>query len=89
MTELYLTNTFQKKFQKMPKNIQERIEEALREISRYPYEGKKLLGELEGEYSYRIGRYRIIYFVDEKQNIWIETVSHRKDVYRKKAFPKP
>jgi len=84
MTKLYLTNTFQKKFQKMPKDIQVRIEESLREISRYPYEAKKLMGELEVEYSYRIGRYRIIYFVDEKQNIWIETVSHRKDVYWKK-----
>jgi mRNA-degrading endonuclease RelE of RelBE toxin-antitoxin system len=84
MMKLYLTNTFQKKYQKMPKNIQGRIEEALREISLNPYEEKKLMGELEGEYSYRIDRYRIIYFVDEKQNIWIETVSHRKNVYRKK-----
>ena len=42
------------------------------------------MGKLEREYSFRIGKYRISYFVDEKQNIWIETVSHRKDVYRKK-----
>lgn len=84
MTKLYLTNTFQNKFQKMPKNIQGGIEETLRDISINPYAGKRLMGELEGEYSYRIGRYRIIYFVDGKQNIWIETVSHRKDVYRKK-----
>jgi len=84
MTELYLTKTFQKKFHKLPKDVQTRIEEVLGEISRNPYAGKKLMGELEGEYSYRIGRYRIIYFVDEKKNIWIETVSHRKDVYRKK-----
>jgi len=79
-----LTNTFQKKFQKLPKDIQVRIEDALREISLNPYVGKKLMGELEGEYSFRIGRYRIIYFMDEMQNIWIETVNHRKDVYRKK-----
>jgi mRNA-degrading endonuclease RelE of RelBE toxin-antitoxin system len=84
MTKLLLTNTFQKKFQKKPRDIQIRIEGALKEISLNPYAGKKLMGELEGEYSYRIGRYRIIYFVDEMQNIWIETVSHRKDVYRKK-----
>jgi len=86
MTKLYLTNTFQKKFQEISKNIQGRIEEILREISLNPYAGKKLMGELEGEYSYRIGRYRIIYYVDEKQNIWIETVSHRKNVYRKKKI---
>ena len=89
MTKLYLTNTFQKKFQKIPKDIQARIEEALREISLNPYAGKKLMGELEGEYSYRIGRYRIVYFVDEKQNIWIETLSHRKDVYQFQFLPEP
>ncbi len=84
MKYFYLTNTVQKKFQKLPKDIQVRIEDALREISLNPYVGKKLMSELEGEYSFRIGRYRIIYFMDEMQNIWIETVNHRKDVYRKK-----
>jgi mRNA interferase RelE/StbE len=84
MTKLFLSNTFQKKFQKIPKDIQIKIESALREISQNPNAGKKLMGELEGEYSYRIGRFRIIYYLEEMQNIWIETVNHRKDVYRKK-----
>ena len=84
MTKLNLADTFQRKYQKIPKGIQARIEEALREISQNPYAGKKLIGELEGEYSYRIGSHMIIYFVDEKQNIWIETVSQRKDVFRKR-----
>lgn len=48
------------------------------------YKGKKLLGKLEGEFSYIIGKYRIIYFIDKEKNIWIETVRQRKDVYRKK-----
>ena len=76
MTKLYLTNTFQKTFLKLPKNIQSRTDDAIRKIFQNPYAGKKLMGELEGEYTYRIGRYRIIYYVDEMQNIWIETVSH-------------
>jgi len=84
MTQLYITQIFQKKFRRVPKNIQSRVEKALEVISRDPFAGKKLMGDLEGEYSYRIGRYRIIYFMDEKGNIWIETVSYRKDVYRKK-----
>jgi mRNA-degrading endonuclease RelE of RelBE toxin-antitoxin system len=84
MTKLYLTNTFQKKFLKLPKNIQSRIDEVIKVIFQNPLAGKKLMGELEGEYTYRIGKYRIIYYLDEMQNIWIETVSHRKDVYRKK-----
>lgn len=82
--ELFLTKTFQKNFEKLPKGIQSQVEKALREIYLNPSTGKKLLGELEGEYSLRIGRYRIIYFIDRENNIWIETVRHRKDVYKKK-----
>jgi len=81
---LFLTKTFQKNFQKLPKNIQTKVENTLRKIYLDPYTGKKLLGELEGEFSYRLGKYRIIYFIDREKNIWIETVRHRKDVYRKK-----
>lgn len=81
---LFLTKTFQKNFQKLPKNIQKKVENSLRKIYLDSYTGKKLLGELEGEFSYRLGKYRIIYFIDREKNIWIETVRHRKDVYKKK-----
>ncbi len=81
---LFLTKTFQKNFQKLPKNIQTKVENSLGKIYLDPYKGKKLLGELEGEFSYRLGKYRIIYFIDREKNIWIETVRHRKDVYKKK-----
>ena len=81
---LFLAKTFQKNFQKLPKNIQTQVENCLRKIYSDPYKGKKLLGELEGEFSYRVGKYRIIYFIDKEENIWIETVKHRKDVYKKK-----
>jgi len=78
---LFLTKTFQKNFQKLPKNIQTKVESSLRKIYLDPYKRKKLLGELEGEFSYRVGKYRIIYFIDKERNIWIETVRQRKEVY--------
>jgi len=81
---LFLTKTFQKNFQKLPKNIQTKVENSLKQVYLDPYKGKKLLGELEGEFSYRVGKYRIIYFIDGEKNVWIETVRHRKDVYKKK-----
>ena len=81
---LFLTKTFQKNFQKLPKNIQIKVENSLKQIYLNPYKGKKLIGELEGEFSYRLGKYRIIYFIDKEKNIWVETVRHRKDVYKKK-----
>jgi len=81
---LYLTKTFQKKYLKLPKKIQNQVEKDLEEIYLDPYSGKKLMGELEGEISCRVGSYRIIYCLDDNQNIWIETVGHRKDIYKKK-----
>ncbi|MGB2906569.1 MAG: type II toxin-antitoxin system RelE/ParE family toxin [Candidatus Aminicenantaceae bacterium] len=80
---LYLTRTFQKRFSKLPKTIQSKIEGALKEIYLDPYSGKRLLGELEGEFSFRVGTYRIIYCIDEQDNIWIETVRHRKNTDRR------
>lgn len=80
---LFLTQTFQKRFLRLPKNIQPNVEAALRKIYSNPLVGKKLLGDLEGEFSLRVGAYRIIYFIDKNKNIWAETVRHRKEVYRR------
>jgi mRNA interferase RelE/StbE len=82
---LFLTQTFQKNFLRLPKNIQPKVESALQKIFSNPLVGKRLLGDLEGEFSLRVGSYRIIYFLDKENNIWVETVSHRKEVYRKKG----
>ncbi len=45
--------------------------------------GKKLTGNLQGDFSYRAGDYRIVYYI-ERDGIFIEAVGHRKDIYRKK-----
>lgn len=80
---LFLTRRFQKNFEKLTKKTQQEAKEALKKIYIQPYSGKKLTGPLTGDYSFRIGQYRILYTV-EKDNIWIETVRHRKEVYRKR-----
>lgn len=81
--KLLLTRRFQKSYEKLGKRIQFRIKAALKEIRDNPYQGKKLSGDLEGEYSWRVGRYRILYSIQGK-NIWLETVRHRKEVYRRR-----
>ena len=82
---LFLTRTFQKSFLRLPKNSQSKVEASLRELFSNPLAGKKLLGDLEGEFSLRVGAYRIIYFIDKDKNIWVETVRHRREVYKKQA----
>jgi mRNA-degrading endonuclease RelE of RelBE toxin-antitoxin system len=82
---LFLTQTFQKNFLRLPRDVQPKVEAALRKVYSDPCIGKKLLGDLEGEFSLCVGAYRIIYFMDKQNDIWVETVRHRKEVYRRKA----
>ena len=43
---------------------------------------KKLKGDLEGLYRYRIGSLRIIYTIDfDKKEVYIVTVDNRGDIY--------
>ncbi len=81
---LYLTRTFQKRFERLPEEIQSRVKESLKQIAKDPHSGKKLKGALKGEWSFRIGSYRIIYFIDNSKNIWLETIRHRRNIYKKK-----
>lgn len=78
---IFLTRKFQKNFEKLEKETQRKIKLALKQIYTNPHKGKKLIGELEGEYSWRVGSSRIIYTI-EKKDVWIETVRHRKESYR-------
>ena len=44
--------------------------------------GKPLVGDHKGDFSLRVGKYRIIYELDTKKRIiYILTVKHRKAVY--------
>jgi len=52
---------------KLKKNLRDIVVEVL---SHNPYEGKKLLGDLSGSYSYRLTyKDRILYSLDEKRRI--------------------
>jgi len=79
---LFLTDTFLKKYEKLPQKIQIRVKEKLRMLKDNPFDGKKLTGDLAGEFSCRTRDYRIIYTI-EKDEIFLEAVGHRKDIYRK------
>ncbi|MDA8091158.1 MAG: type II toxin-antitoxin system RelE/ParE family toxin [Nitrospiraceae bacterium] len=47
-----------------------------------PQEGKPLVGNHKGEYSLRVGNYRIVYEIEyTKRIVYVLTVKHRKHVY--------
>jgi len=60
-----------------------RILTAIESLAEDPFIGKKLKGPLKGDYSLRVGSYRIIYSVyKEKLIICIIDLGHRKGIYK-------
>jgi len=61
--------------------LKKKIRAALQEITADPYTGKALKDELEGLWSYRIKRIRIIYQFTSKKYIDIIALGPRKNIY--------
>ena len=72
-----------KQLDKIPVKNRARIEKAIDSLALDPFQGKKLEGELKGQYSVRVWPYRIIYQIYKKELIIsIIDVGHRQGVYR-------
>ncbi|MGB3757889.1 MAG: type II toxin-antitoxin system RelE/ParE family toxin [Rivularia sp. (in: cyanobacteria)] len=73
-----------KQFQKLPLDVQERIQTKINElvIEPRPNGVKKLQGE-ENSYRIRVGDYRVIYDIfDDTLLVTVIRVKHRSQVYR-------
>ena len=80
---LVLANKADKNLSKLPLKIQKRILEAFHKIKNNPMSGIKLHGQLNQFYKYRVGDYRIVYFLDTKKNrIEVLKIEHRQGVYK-------
>lgn len=52
-------------------------------LKTYPFQGKRLKGKLAGDYSLRLGNYRIIYTIEkERLIIYIIDLGHRSKIYK-------
>ena len=73
---------FLKKEERLPSDVKPRVVEALREILMNPHVGVPLVGPLKGLWRVRIGKYRVIYEIDAKEQIVVfHDVDLRKRVY--------
>ena len=82
MFKLVIAPQAQKELKKIPKRYQQSIRLLLRGLKEDPLIGKKLRLELSGKSSIKIGVYRIIYKVNEKDKIiYVSTAGHRSTVY--------
>jgi mRNA interferase RelE/StbE len=60
----------------------DRIIRKVESLEDSPYEGKPLVGNHKGEFSLRLGDYRIIYEINTSGHIiYILTIKHRRYVY--------
>ena len=76
------TRGFTKEFDKLPKTIKEQVLKGLEKTVADPYRGTKLQGKLAGLWRWRVGKYRVIYTIDEKEkNIVFLDVGLRKSIY--------
>mgnify|MGYP001570680287 CR=1 FL=1 len=69
--EIRITRRAEKDIKKLSPKLKDKLYDVLTEvIAKNPFEGKKLLGDLEGSYSYRLTyQDRIVYSVDVKRRI--------------------
>lgn len=85
MARVLVTRRFQESFEVLDSSVQTRVRGALEKIRANPRIGKALTGPLSGEFSYRVGAYRIIYTHSPAEDaVWLETVRHRRAVYRRR-----
>lgn len=72
-----------KQFLKLPRNIQEKVLHAYRNLKSNPISGAKLKGELLNYYKFRIGDYRIVYkFNPKTSTVEVVKIEHRQGVYK-------
>jgi len=76
--EKVLTDVF-----KADRKLYGRLINVIEALSENPFVGKKLKGPLKGDYSLRVGSYRILYSVSNKKLIvYIIDLGHRREIYK-------
>ncbi len=84
--QLTWTNTAENYYKRMEKAYQLRFQKAVRELETDPFASKnvkRLHGELEGLYRYRVGRFRMVFrIIEGDREVRILAVASRGDIYK-------
>ena len=81
------TKEFEKNIKKLDSKVYKKIKNIVYpQLKKNPFYGinvKKLKGDYEGVYRYRLGNYRLFYVIDnDKVIVIVTTISHRQSAYR-------
>ena len=86
MYKIILTKNAEKDYAylfKTNQKIFKRIKAALRSLAEDPHQGKPLKLTHKGQWSYRVGMYRIIYSIEHNiLTVYILDIGHRREIYR-------
>lgn len=74
-----------KKISRADKKLYVRFLGVIESLGIDPFQGKRLKGKLAGDFSFRVGDYRVIYTVNnDRLIVYIIDLGHRKDIYKEK-----
>ncbi len=80
-----LTSRAEKDLKRLTKQVRTRVIGKIYElkINRYPQQYKRLIGNNMAKFRLRIGDYRVIYDVfDKNKTVLIYRIGHRREIYR-------
>ena len=80
-----LTSAAQRQLKKIRRNVKlaKRLKQALKRIGSNPYVGRKLEGEYDTVYSFRVGEWRILYEVYKNELVvLVLEIADRKEAYK-------
>jgi mRNA interferase RelE/StbE len=73
---------FVKRFRRLPKDMKLKVTRRVTELGENPYLGIRLVAELNGYWKDRVGKYRIVYKIDETNKaIILYDIDLRKRIY--------
>lgn len=83
MYKIIVAPEAKKGFKTIAKIYRKGIAEVIDSLKENPYLGKSLTRELTGKYSHKIGVYRVIYIINDKDKIvYIINAGHRATIYQ-------
>lgn len=86
MYEVVLSETARRFFESAPASLQRRLDRCFDQLRNEPRRHRNitaLKGTLAGYYRYRVGDYRVVYSInDDNQIVIVAAIADRKDVYR-------
>ena len=80
---VYHSSRFDRELNKFDPVFQSHVDKIEEELKDNPYLGKPLTREHEGKFSYKVGTYRVVYKIYEKEKrVFVLTAGHRSTVYQ-------